>query len=179
MEAASQFSLKLFAAALSPVRRIPGLLTGVRQDTGVSTMQTTAWAPSCPTAPPCNRAGCTTRHVFRVASCPHYQFLRALNYQASPVSTRAISEELVQAVNEGNGHMNGASLDHLPDVSPRQQRTETITVHAGERGGRPNVADSLTTPIVQTATFTFKYGPAPCSTVRHKVSSSVVHCLHL
>ena len=115
-----------------------------------------AWSPSCPTAAPCNRAGCTTRHVFRVASCPHYQFLRALNFQASPVSTRAISEELVQAVNADNVHMNGANLDQLPDVNPRQQRIETTAVHAGERGGRPKVADSLTTPIVQTATFTFR-----------------------
>lgn len=32
----------------------------------------------------------------------------------------------------------------------------TSSVHAGERGGRPRTADSLTTPIVQTATYTFK-----------------------
>ena len=27
---------------------------------------------------------------------------------------------------------------------------------SGERGGRPRVSDSLTTPIVQTSTYTFK-----------------------
>jgi cystathionine gamma-synthase len=32
----------------------------------------------------------------------------------------------------------------------------TRAVHAGEREGRPRVADSLTTPIVQTATFWFR-----------------------
>lgn len=32
----------------------------------------------------------------------------------------------------------------------------TTSVHAGERGGRPRVSDSLTTPIVQTATYHFK-----------------------
>jgi len=32
----------------------------------------------------------------------------------------------------------------------------TVVVHGGERDGRPRVSDSLTTPIVQTSTFTFK-----------------------
>ncbi|CAD7704374.1 unnamed protein product [Ostreobium quekettii] len=32
----------------------------------------------------------------------------------------------------------------------------TISVHGGERAGRPRVSDSLTTPIVQTSTYTFK-----------------------
>ena len=35
-------------------------------------------------------------------------------------------------------------------------KTATTTVHAGERKGRPNVSDSLTTPIVQTSTYTFR-----------------------
>lgn len=34
--------------------------------------------------------------------------------------------------------------------------TSTLSVHAGERGGRPKVSDSLTTPIVQTSTYFFK-----------------------
>ena len=29
-------------------------------------------------------------------------------------------------------------------------------MHAGEKEGRPRVADSLTTPIVQTSTYTFR-----------------------
>jgi len=32
----------------------------------------------------------------------------------------------------------------------------TLAVHAGEKDGRPRVADSLTTPIVQTSTYTFR-----------------------
>ena len=32
----------------------------------------------------------------------------------------------------------------------------TLSVHGGELGGRPSVHDSLTTPIVQTATYTFE-----------------------
>ena len=32
----------------------------------------------------------------------------------------------------------------------------TIAVHGGEREGRPRVSDSLTTPIVQTSTYTFR-----------------------
>jgi len=39
-------------------------------------------------------------------------------------------------------------------VSPTN--LSTTSVHAGERGGRPSVADSLTTPIVQTATYHFE-----------------------
>ncbi|CAG9467180.1 unnamed protein product [Pedinophyceae sp. YPF-701] len=34
--------------------------------------------------------------------------------------------------------------------------SSTAAVHAGERDGRPRVSDSLTTPIVQTSTFTFR-----------------------
>jgi len=32
----------------------------------------------------------------------------------------------------------------------------TLAIHGGERGGRPKVSDSLTTPIVQTSTYTFR-----------------------
>jgi len=39
---------------------------------------------------------------------------------------------------------------------PKTARPGTISVHGGERSGRPKVKDSLTTPIVQTATFTFE-----------------------
>jgi cystathionine gamma-synthase len=35
-------------------------------------------------------------------------------------------------------------------------RPGTQAVHGGEREGRPRVSDSLTTPIVQTSTYTFK-----------------------
>jgi cystathionine gamma-synthase len=58
---------------------------------------------------------------------------------------RAAAEEIIPAAAESNG---------------RQQRPAqgqgTVTVHAGERHGRPKVSDSLTTPIVQTSTYTFR-----------------------
>jgi cystathionine gamma-synthase len=38
----------------------------------------------------------------------------------------------------------------------KSQGKSTRAVHGGERGGRPRVADSLTTPIVQTSTFWFR-----------------------
>jgi len=41
-------------------------------------------------------------------------------------------------------------------IASQTQRAGTLSVHGGERGGRPRVSDSLTTPIVQTSTYTFK-----------------------
>ncbi len=38
----------------------------------------------------------------------------------------------------------------------KKQGNSTLAVHGGEREGRPRVADSLTTPIVQTSTFWFR-----------------------
>lgn len=32
----------------------------------------------------------------------------------------------------------------------------TVAVHGGEREGRPRISDSLTTPIVQTSTYSFR-----------------------
>ena len=112
-----------------------------------------AWAPGS-TSVSCSR-GYSERHVFRVQRCPQWQFMRGLCCSNRPMAVHAISEELVQ-----RGHeqlVNGASLQHLEQCSPRQQSTETTIIHAGEREGRPRVSDSLTTPIVQTATFTFRW----------------------
>ncbi|KAJ9519956.1 hypothetical protein QJQ45_014682 [Haematococcus lacustris] len=52
---------------------------------------------------------------------------------------------------------NGAELEHL--LAPLNQDAmlpSTKSVHAGERAGRPQIADALTTPIVQTSTYWFK-----------------------
>eukprot|EP00897_Mesotaenium_endlicherianum_P003000 jgi/Mesen1/2728/ME000168S01782 len=43
-----------------------------------------------------------------------------------------------------------------PKAAEREPSIATMAVHAGERHGRPSVADSLTTPIVQTSTYYFK-----------------------
>lgn len=39
------------------------------------------------------------------------------------------------------------------DLPPMKRATKTV--HGGERAGRPQVKDSLTTPIVQTSTYWF------------------------
>jgi cystathionine gamma-synthase len=41
-------------------------------------------------------------------------------------------------------------------AKPRRPGDSTSSVHGGEREGRPRVSDSLTTPIVQTATYWFR-----------------------
>ena len=117
-------------------------------------MQATAWAPGNVQVYGCR--GYRERHVFRVASTPQYQFQRAFSWNSRPVKVRAISEELVQRVHEENLHMNGTQLFDLPGCKRQESRAGTISVHGGERAGRPRVEDSLTTPIVQTATFTFR-----------------------
>ena len=118
-------------------------------------MQATAWGPGDVQVYGCR--GYRERHVFRVASTPQYQFQRAYSWHSRPVKVRAISEELVQRVHEENIQLNGAHLLDLPPCRREESRAATISVHGGERGGRPRVEDSLTTPIVQTATFTFRW----------------------
>ena len=118
-------------------------------------MQATAWGPCDVQVHGCR--GYRERHVFRVASTPQYQFQRAYSWSSRPVKVRAISEELVQRVHEENIQMNGTHLYDLPACKRQEPRQGTISVHGGEREGRPRVHDSLTTPIVQTATFTFRY----------------------
>ncbi len=68
----------------------------------------------------------------------------------------AVSLETVEGSHEGSS--NGSSppkelsqLDLQKTYSPG-----TLAVHGGERAGRPRVSDSLTTPIVQTSTYTFE-----------------------
>ncbi len=67
---------------------------------------------------------------------------------------RAISEDLIEATSNGAP----LSIQQQPTITPTNAppKTATATVHAGERKGRPKVSDSLTTPIVQTSTYTFR-----------------------
>lgn len=60
--------------------------------------------------------------------------------RSAALAVRAVAEDLRPAAN------NGAA----------KYRPGTQSVHGGEREGRPRVSDSLTTPIVQTSTYTFK-----------------------
>ena len=125
-----------------------------------------AWAPSCQFVS--GNRGYKERHVYRKAGCPWWQFCRSVKWQQRPVELRAISEELVARQSEPiqlhGTHLNGAPLE-LEDSSngqtadsrtPGDLRAGTTSVHGGERDGRPRVSDSLTTPIVQTATYTFQ-----------------------
>lgn len=99
----------------------------------------------------CGVSGLTTRnarfHTHRPATLQpgHYKPARcaAAMHESSP----AVKSE------DGNGNGNGKS----PSERFYDQFSEaTLTVHGGERLGRPRVSDSLTTPICQTSTYTFQ-----------------------
>lgn len=77
-----------------------------------------------------------------------------LSKHISRVNTvvQAVSENKVeQNSSKNNGSGNGREGTHNGEPS-----TGLLAVHGGERAGRPRVSDSLTTPIVQTATYTFQ-----------------------
>ena len=94
--------------------------------------------------------------MYRVGACPQYQFQRSLNWQPRPVRCQAISEELLAAAEEDNFRFNGLQTDSTQIYGAAPVSQDTLSVHGGEREGRPRVSDSLTTPIVQTATYTFR-----------------------
>lgn len=57
----------------------------------------------------------------------------------------------------GNGVAEARPAARLtPNGGAPPAAQDTLSVHAGEKEGRPRVADSLTTPIVQTSTYTFR-----------------------
>lgn len=118
--------------------------------------KTFAWGPVSTGSIGCR--GYRERHVFRVATCPGYQFMRSFKWKPEPIRLQAISEELQQSLAADEFVFDGPCVDCLQSEgdSPVRPRPETLSVHAGEREGRPRVADSLTTPIVQTATYTFR-----------------------
>jgi cystathionine gamma-synthase len=60
-------------------------------------------------------------------------------------------EQVPALQNTQNGNGAPPELDALKGCS-----SGTISVHGGERAGRPRVSDSLTTPLVQTSTYTFR-----------------------
>ena len=102
--------------------------------------------------------GYRERHVYRVANTPGYQFMRSLCWDPKPIRVNAMSEELHQSHSNGEFRFSGPCVDCLQSEgeAPVQPSPETLSVHAGEREGRPRVADSLTTPIVQTSTYSFR-----------------------
>lgn len=79
---------------------------------------------------------------------------------------------VVAAANPGAGGVNAADVEKEPcsindpegnaqpgfkaDQSAVLREQGTLAVHGGERGGRPRVSDAITTPIVQSSTYTFR-----------------------
>mmetsp|Transcript_29854 Transcript_29854/g.41290 ORF Transcript_29854/g.41290 Transcript_29854/m.41290 type:complete len:472 (+) Transcript_29854:51-1466(+) len=61
----------------------------------------------------------------------------------------------VVSANNGNGNGDG-NVTLAGTVVVNELNLSTTSVHAGERSGRPSVADSLTTPLVQSSTYFFK-----------------------
>lgn len=92
------------------------------------------------------------RHVRQVVGCSNQQRNSTLRWGRKPASrVQAISEEVVESV-AGNGTQNGNGT--VSATVPLEQ--STLSVHAGESGGRCKVSDSLTTPICCTSTYYFQ-----------------------
>eukprot|EP00798_Chlamydomonas_sp_ICE-L_P011403 gene11403-12106_t len=75
------------------------------------------------------------------------------------VPTRSVGLRSVDASSRGlrSNAARARAVAAVPeDASGSGWRIGTDTIHAGERGGRPKISDSLTTPIVQTSTYWFK-----------------------
>lgn len=92
------------------------------------------------------------RHVHHVVGCSNQQRDSTLRWGRKPATkVQAVSEEVIESLDlpstyEGNGVSSA--------TAPVTQ--STLSVHAGESGGRPKVADSLTTPICCTSTYYFQ-----------------------
>lgn len=83
----------------------------------------------------------------------HYNKLRRTSllssaYEATGMRLRTAAKDTEAAISSDALSGNGHRPHHLTDRN-------TLTVHGGERSGRPRVADALTTPIVQTSTYHF------------------------
>ena len=95
---------------------------------------------------------CRDRHVHRVVGCSNQQTDSTLRWGRKPATkVQAVSEEVIEGLTTHANHDgNGASAKTAPVTQ------STLSVHAGESGGRPKVADSLTTPICCTSTYYFQ-----------------------
>lgn len=95
---------------------------------------------------------CRDRHVHHVVGCSNQQRDSTLKWGRKPATkVQAVSEEVIEGLDLHSTHEgNGASQATAPVTQ------STLSVHAGESGGRPKVADSLTTPICCTSTYYFQ-----------------------
>lgn len=90
--------------------------------------------------------------MHHVVGCSNQQRNSTLRWGRKPATkVQAISEEVVDSV-AGNGTQNGNGT--VSATVPVEQ--STLSVHAGESGGRCKVSDSLTTPICCTSTYYFQ-----------------------
>lgn len=82
-----------------------------------------------------------------------FQIVKAVEARAVAKGVELLDDKLGSAerIIDSNGNGANSTLFALEDRKPG-----TLSVHGGERGGRPKVSDALTTPIVQTSTYTFK-----------------------
>ena len=95
---------------------------------------------------------CRRKHVHHVVGCSNQHRNSTLRWGRKPATkVQAISEEVVDSV-AGNGTQNGNGTVSAT-VAVEQS---TLSVHAGESGGRCKVSDSLTTPICCTSTYYFQ-----------------------
>jgi len=95
---------------------------------------------------------CRDRQVHNVVGCSNQQRNSTLRWGRRPATkVQAVSEEVVDSV-ASNGVQNGnGTVPHTATI-----KQSTLSVHAGESGGRCKVADSLTTPICCTSTYYFQ-----------------------
>lgn len=92
------------------------------------------------------------RHVHRVVGCSNQQGDSTLKWGRKPATkVQAVSEEVLEGITTGEAHSGNGFKQQIAPVTQ-----STLSVHAGESGGRPKVADSLTTPICCTSTYYFQ-----------------------
>ncbi|DBA74100.1 hypothetical protein WJX77_009661 [Trebouxia sp. C0004] len=95
---------------------------------------------------------CRDRHVHNVLGCSNQQRNSTLRWGRRPATkVQAVSEELVDSVASNGAHNGNGTVPHTATI-----KQSTLSVHAGESGGRCKVADSLTTPICCTSTYYFQ-----------------------
>jgi len=88
--------------------------------------------------------------------------LRSCSGRASRASAgrRSVATHISAVARRSQSRVHAASTEQeslRPEVNGHGgMAAGTLAVHGGEREGRPRISDSLTTPIVQTSTYTFR-----------------------
>ena len=113
---------------------------------------------NCSVRTPCPKRlrslGCAGLRLQSVRYNRHRDTALAVSTVPRQTALRAAAEEVASSVKELSTNGNGNGVHKV--AKQIIHNVGTIAVHGGERGGRPRVSDSLTTPIVQTSTYSFK-----------------------